>query len=191
MMVYWTGVRRLGTTSTLPCSDAIRIRRTYPHDSDPSFDAVCRFSQHTCHRVRSVRRARVHMNRAFNELYSSPPSCRCEESGRGRFAGRRRHVRRPAVDRGVRGAVECRQEEGCRRAVSWTTKINKNTTKIGIEGPGRSVPDVLQKGITEIKSGVEINNSVRLRVQAETRCGTLEGRFNGSVLRQMPSHHLK
>ena len=49
--------------------------------------------------------------------------------------------------------------------VSRTTKINKNTMKIGIEGLGRSVPDVLQKGIKEIKSGVEINNSVQLRVQ--------------------------
>src|SRR5580700_6664627 len=35
--------------------------------------------------------ARVHMNRAFDELYSSPPSRRGEESDRGRFAGRRRH----------------------------------------------------------------------------------------------------
>jgi hypothetical protein len=51
-------------------------------------------------------------------------------------------------------------------AASPATKINKNTTKIGIEGLGRSVPDVLRKGITEIKSGVEINNSVQLRVQA-------------------------
>lgn len=35
--------------------------------------------------------ARVHMNRAFDELYSSPPSRRGEESDRGRFAARRRH----------------------------------------------------------------------------------------------------
>jgi len=46
------------------------------------------------------------------------------------------------------------------------TKINKNTSKIVVEGLGRSVPDILLKGITEIKSGLEINNSVQLRVQA-------------------------
>lgn len=51
-------------------------------------------------------------------------------------------------------------------AASQTTRINKNTGKISIEGLGRSVPDVLHKGITEIKSGVEINNSIQLRVQA-------------------------
>ncbi len=51
-------------------------------------------------------------------------------------------------------------------AASPTTKINKNTGKISIEGLGRSVPDVLQKGIREIKSGVEVNDSPQLRVQA-------------------------
>lgn len=51
-------------------------------------------------------------------------------------------------------------------AARHTTKIKKNTSKIGVEGVGRSIPDVLHKGITEIKSGVEINNSVQLRVQA-------------------------
>jgi hypothetical protein len=49
---------------------------------------------------------------------------------------------------------------------SQTTKINKNTSKITVEGLGRSVPDVLHRGIREIKSGVEINNSPQLRVQA-------------------------
>jgi hypothetical protein len=44
--------------------------------------------------------------------------------------------------------------------------VSKNTSKIGVEGLGRSVPDILLKGITEIKSGVEINNSVQLKVQA-------------------------
>jgi hypothetical protein len=42
----------------------------------------------------------------------------------------------------------------------------KNTTKINVEGLGRSVPDILLKGVTEIKSGLEIDNSVQLRVQA-------------------------
>jgi hypothetical protein len=51
-------------------------------------------------------------------------------------------------------------------AARQTTKINKNTSKISVEGLGRSIPDVLLEGITEIKSGVEINNSVQLRVQA-------------------------
>lgn len=51
-------------------------------------------------------------------------------------------------------------------AARHPTMINKNTSKIGVEGLGRSVPDVLLEGITEIKSGVEINNSVQLRVQA-------------------------
>lgn len=51
-------------------------------------------------------------------------------------------------------------------AASETTKINKNTSKIAVEGLGRSVPDVLQRGIREIKSGVEIDNSLQLKVQA-------------------------
>ncbi len=51
-------------------------------------------------------------------------------------------------------------------AASQTTKINKNTSKIAIEGLGRSVPDVLQRGIREIKSGVEIDNSLQLKIQA-------------------------
>jgi hypothetical protein len=51
-------------------------------------------------------------------------------------------------------------------AASQTTKINKNTSKIAVEGLGRSVPDVLQRGIREIKSGVEIDNSLQLKVQA-------------------------
>ena len=50
--------------------------------------------------------------------------------------------------------------------VSQTTKITKNTSKIGVDGLGRSVPDVLHRGIKEIKSGVEINNTVQLKVQA-------------------------
>jgi hypothetical protein len=51
-------------------------------------------------------------------------------------------------------------------AASHPTKINKNTSKIAVEGLGRSVPDVLQRGIREIKSGVEIDNSLQLKVQA-------------------------
>ena len=50
-------------------------------------------------------------------------------------------------------------------AASPTAGITKNTSKISIEGLGRSVPDVLHRGITEIKSGVEINNSLQLRIQ--------------------------
>jgi hypothetical protein len=51
-------------------------------------------------------------------------------------------------------------------AASQVTKINKNTSKIGVDGLARrSVPDVLHRGITEIKSGVEINNSPQLVVQ--------------------------
>jgi hypothetical protein len=44
--------------------------------------------------------------------------------------------------------------------------FTKNTQKIGIDALGRSIPDVLKRGIREIKSGVEINNSIQLRVQA-------------------------
>lgn len=51
-------------------------------------------------------------------------------------------------------------------AASETIKINKNTSKIAVEGLGRSVPDVLHRGIREIKSGAEIDNSPQLRVQA-------------------------
>lgn len=44
-------------------------------------------------------------------------------------------------------------------------RFTKNTQKIGIDGLGRSIPDVLNRGIREIKSGVEINNTIQLRVQ--------------------------
>ena len=51
-------------------------------------------------------------------------------------------------------------------APSQAIKINKNTGKIGVDGLARrSVPDLLHRGITEIKSGVEINNSPQLVVQ--------------------------
>lgn len=51
-------------------------------------------------------------------------------------------------------------------AARYATDVKKNTSKIGVQGLGRSIPDLLHKGITEIKSSVEINNSVQLRVQA-------------------------
>jgi hypothetical protein len=51
-------------------------------------------------------------------------------------------------------------------AAQQATRINKNTTKVGVEGMGRSVPDVLHQGIREIKDVVEIDNSIQLRVQA-------------------------
>jgi hypothetical protein len=45
-------------------------------------------------------------------------------------------------------------------------EFTKNTQKVSIDGLGRTIPDVLKRGIREIKSGVEINNSIQLRVQA-------------------------
>jgi hypothetical protein len=45
-------------------------------------------------------------------------------------------------------------------------EAGKNKTKITVEGVGRSVPDILNKGITEIKSGVEIDSSPQLRTQS-------------------------
>jgi hypothetical protein len=51
-------------------------------------------------------------------------------------------------------------------AASPTANVSKNTSKISVEGLGRSVPDILRKGIREIKSGVEIDNSIQLKVQA-------------------------
>jgi hypothetical protein len=42
----------------------------------------------------------------------------------------------------------------------------KNSIKIEVEGVGRSIPDILKKGITEIKSGVEIDSSTQLRTQS-------------------------
>ncbi len=44
-------------------------------------------------------------------------------------------------------------------------QINKNTTKIGVEGIGRSIPDILRDGVTEIKSGLEINYTRQLKIQ--------------------------
>jgi hypothetical protein len=55
------------------------------------------------------------------------------------------------------------------RAVLDRLKVAKNKTKISVEGLGRSVPDALDllvHGVTEIKSGLEIDNSVQLMVQA-------------------------
>jgi hypothetical protein len=53
------------------------------------------------------------------------------------------------------------------RAVRNALNAAKNTTKISVEGLGRSVPDILRKGVTEIKSGLEIDNSRQLRIQAK------------------------
>jgi hypothetical protein len=52
------------------------------------------------------------------------------------------------------------------RAVLDALNAAKNTTKISVEGLGRSVPDILLRGVTEIKSGLEIDNSLQLRIQA-------------------------
>jgi len=53
-------------------------------------------------------------------------------------------------------------EEAARKALNAL----KNKTKISVDGIGRSIPDILRDGVTEIKSGLEINNSIQLRVQA-------------------------
>src|SRR5258708_33413795 len=52
------------------------------------------------------------------------------------------------------------------RAVLKALEAEKNKTKITVEGVGRSIPDILNKGITEIKSGVEIDSSPQLRKQS-------------------------
>jgi hypothetical protein len=45
-------------------------------------------------------------------------------------------------------------------------QLAKNTKTVEVPGIGRSIPDSLIRGVTEIKSGLEIDNSVQLRVQA-------------------------
>lgn len=52
------------------------------------------------------------------------------------------------------------------RAALQALQAAKNTNKISVEGLGRSVPDILLQGLTEIKSGLEIDNSLQLRIQA-------------------------
>jgi hypothetical protein len=52
------------------------------------------------------------------------------------------------------------------RAVIAALKAAKNKDKIGVSGLGRSIPDILNQGITKIKSGLEIDSSLQLRVQA-------------------------
>jgi hypothetical protein len=52
------------------------------------------------------------------------------------------------------------------RAVLKAMEAAKNPIKIEVEGVGRSIPDILKKGITEIKSGVEIDSSPQLRTQS-------------------------
>lgn len=51
-------------------------------------------------------------------------------------------------------------------AVLAALKAAKNSTKIGVKGQRRSIPDILNEGVTEIKSGLEIDNSIQLKVQA-------------------------
>ena len=52
------------------------------------------------------------------------------------------------------------------RAVLKAMEAEKNKSKITVEGVGRSIPDILNGGITEIKSGVEIDSSPQLRTQS-------------------------
>ncbi len=52
------------------------------------------------------------------------------------------------------------------RAVLKAMEAAKNKSKITVEGVGRSIPDILNGGITEIKSGVEIDSSPQLRTQS-------------------------
>ncbi len=60
------------------------------------------------------------------------------------------------------------------RAVIKALGAEKNKTKITVEGVGRSVPDILDKGITEIKSGIEIDSSPQLRTQSAYARNTRE-----------------
>jgi hypothetical protein len=50
-------------------------------------------------------------------------------------------------------------------AVLKALEAAKNKTKIEVKGVGRSIPDILNEGIREIKSGVEIDSSQQLRTQ--------------------------
>jgi hypothetical protein len=52
------------------------------------------------------------------------------------------------------------------RDVLKVLEAAKNKIKINAEGVGRSIPDILNEGITEIKSGVEIDSSPQLRTQS-------------------------
>jgi hypothetical protein len=52
------------------------------------------------------------------------------------------------------------------RDVLKALEAAKNKIKINAEGVGRSIPDILNEGITEIKSGVEIDSSQQLRTQS-------------------------
>jgi filamentous hemagglutinin len=42
----------------------------------------------------------------------------------------------------------------------------KNTSKVVVEGLGKSIPDIIRGSITEIKSGERISNTRQLRIQA-------------------------
>jgi len=52
------------------------------------------------------------------------------------------------------------------RAVLAALKAAKNKTKIPLQGARQSIPDILNEGVTEIKSGVKISNSRQLKIQA-------------------------
>jgi hypothetical protein len=51
-------------------------------------------------------------------------------------------------------------------AVLTALNAAKNTTKVGPKGQRQSIPDILNKGVTEIKHKLTIDDSVQLRVQA-------------------------
>jgi hypothetical protein len=50
-------------------------------------------------------------------------------------------------------------------AVRAALNAAKNTTKVGPKGQRQSIPDILNKGVTEIKSGLRITDSDQLRIQ--------------------------
>ena len=64
------------------------------------------------------------------------------------------------------------------RDVLKALEAAKNKTKITVEGVGQSIPDILNKGITEIKSGVEIDSSPQLRTQSAYALKSMEMPFN-------------
>jgi len=62
--------------------------------------------------------------------------------------------------------ANARQGRAFETAALQAVQLLKNKSMVNVLGVGRSIPDSLIRGVTEIKSGLEIDNSLQLRVHA-------------------------
>ena len=63
--------------------------------------------------------------------------------------------------------ANAKQGRAFETAALQALQLLKNKTMVNVPGVGRSIPDSLIRGVTEIKSGLEIDGSLQLRVHRE------------------------